>query len=186
MRTAANLNLYRGWTSCVGWHRYDEPLFGVCGVEKLIVLVSFGTQALFRWKGKSCSDSEAHLCWLDHGAILVMDGQCQDEFLHCTDPGLDQERINVAFRWVKQYVVSCPFLRTGVACCLPTCAQGSSVSGTVIVRNGVLGASWLLFGALCMRGVLVLLVYPLLCTGPRSLWCAFCWTRTRSVEALPL
>ena len=26
--TAANLNLYRGWRSCVGWHRDDEPLFG--------------------------------------------------------------------------------------------------------------------------------------------------------------
>ena len=25
--TAANLNLYRGWKSCVGWHRDDEPLF---------------------------------------------------------------------------------------------------------------------------------------------------------------
>ena len=26
--TAANLNLYRGWASCVGWHCDDEPLFG--------------------------------------------------------------------------------------------------------------------------------------------------------------
>ena len=26
--TAANLNLYRGWSSSVGWHRDDEPLFG--------------------------------------------------------------------------------------------------------------------------------------------------------------
>ena len=24
--TAANLNLYRGWKSCVGWHCDDEPL----------------------------------------------------------------------------------------------------------------------------------------------------------------
>ena len=29
--TAANVNLYRGWRSCVGWHRDDEPLFGKCG-----------------------------------------------------------------------------------------------------------------------------------------------------------
>ena len=36
--TAANLNLYRGWKSCVGWHRDDEPLFGKCGDAKLIVL----------------------------------------------------------------------------------------------------------------------------------------------------
>ena len=32
--TAANLNLYRGWNSCVGWHRDDEPLFGKCGESK--------------------------------------------------------------------------------------------------------------------------------------------------------
>ena len=35
--TAANLNLYRGWKSCVGWHCDDEPLFGKCGDAKLIV-----------------------------------------------------------------------------------------------------------------------------------------------------
>ena len=111
MPTAANLNLYRGGNSCVGWHRDDELLFGECGEAKLIVSVSFGSLA------QSCPDDEGHLC---DGDILVMDGQCQDEFLHCTDPGLEQERINVTFRWIKQHVASCPFLRTGVACCLPT------------------------------------------------------------------
>ena len=29
---AVNLNLYRGWRSCVGWHSDDEPLFGECVV----------------------------------------------------------------------------------------------------------------------------------------------------------
>ena len=47
--------------------------------------VSFGTQALFRWKGKPCPHGEASLCCVRHGDILVMDGQCQDEFLHRTD-----------------------------------------------------------------------------------------------------
>ena len=32
---AANLNLHRGWRSCVGWHRDDEPLFGREGVGTL-------------------------------------------------------------------------------------------------------------------------------------------------------
>ena len=45
--TAANLNLYRGWKSCVGWHCDDEPLFGKCGDAKLIVSVSLGNFALF-------------------------------------------------------------------------------------------------------------------------------------------
>ena len=51
-------------------------------------------------------------------------GQCQDEFRHCTDPGSDQERINITFRWVKQHVASCSSLRTGVACCLPYVCEG--------------------------------------------------------------
>ena len=72
--TAANLNLYRG----VGWHCDDEPLFGECGEAKLIVSVSFGSSALFRWRHQSCPGGEGHFCWLGHGDILVMDGQCQD------------------------------------------------------------------------------------------------------------
>ena len=70
--------------------------------------VSLGSSAVFRWRRQSCSDDEGHLCWLGHGDILVMDGQCQDEFLHRTDPGREQERINLTFRWVKQHVSSCP------------------------------------------------------------------------------
>ena len=60
---------------------------GRVGEAKLIVSVSFGTRAPFKWKGKSCPDSDANSCWLNHGDLLVMDGQCQDEFLHCTDLG---------------------------------------------------------------------------------------------------
>ena len=125
--TAANLNLYRGWKSCVGWHCDDEPLFGKCGDAKLIVSVSLGNFALFTWRRQSCSSDEGSSCRLDHEDILVKDGQCQDEFLHRTSPGREQDRINITFRWVKQHVSSCPLFKAGVACCLPTCAQGSSV-----------------------------------------------------------
>ena len=123
MPTAANLNLYRVWNSCVRWHCDDEPLFGECEEAKLIVSVGFGSSTPFKWKGKSCSDNEACLCCLGHGDIIVMDGQCQDKFFHCTDPGLEQERIDVTFIWIKQHVPSCSFLMAGVACCLPTCAR---------------------------------------------------------------
>ena len=74
---AANLNLYRGLHSRVGWHCDDEPLFGLAGCSKLIVSVCFGSTALFKWKGKSCPDGDASSCYLGHGDILVMDGQCQ-------------------------------------------------------------------------------------------------------------
>ena len=68
--TAANLNLYRGWNSCVGWHRDDEPLFGKCGDAKLIVSVSLGSSAFFKWRRLSCPDDEGHLCCLGHGDII--------------------------------------------------------------------------------------------------------------------
>ena len=125
--TAANLNLYQGWRSCVGWHCDDELLFGKCGDAKLIVSVSLGNFAVFRWSRQCCPAHEGHSCRLGHGDILVMDGQCQDEILHRTDPGREQERINIAFRWFKQHVSHFPSFKAGVACCLPTCAQGSSV-----------------------------------------------------------
>ena len=57
--TAAKLNLHLGWQLRMGWHSDDEPLFGEIGMEKLIVSVSFGTQAVSKRKGKSCSDGEA-------------------------------------------------------------------------------------------------------------------------------
>ena len=40
----------RGWDD-------DEPLFGECGEAKL--MVSSGARALFKWKGKSCSNGAA-------------------------------------------------------------------------------------------------------------------------------
>ena len=173
--TAANLNLYRGWKSCVGWHCDDEPLFGKCGDAKLIVSVNLGSFALFRWRRQSCSSDEGS-CRLDHGDILVMDGQCQDEFLHRTDRGRDQERINVTFRWIRQHTHFCPLFMAGVACCLPTCAKGSSVPVMGNASCGVLGVLWFLLGVLCIWGVLVLLV-SLLCTRLGSCWCASYWTR---------
>ena len=160
---AANLNLHRGGNSRVGWHGDDEPLFGRSGVQKLIIPVNFGSRALFRWKGKSCSDSGSSSCCIGHGDILVMDGQCQDEFPHCTDPGLEQERINVTFRWIEQHSVSCP-LRTGILCCLPTCAQGSSAAVVWVVRMELFGHSGCSLES-CAYGLLGLLVLLLISTG---------------------
>ena len=178
--TAANLNLYRGGNSCVGWHRDDELLFGEFGEAKLIVSVSLGGSAVFRWKRRSCPDDEGHLCCLGHGDILVMDGRCQDKFLHRTDPCREQERINITFRWIKQHVSSCPLFRTGVACCLPTCAQGLSVPVMGNSGYGIFWVFWLLFCVLCAWGVLALLA-SLLHTRLGFLRCASCWTRLLDV-----
>ena len=178
----------QGRNSCVGWHRDDEPLFGECGEAKLIVSVSLGSSALFRWLRQSCWDDEENLCCLGHGDILVMDVQCQDEFLHRTDPGREQERINITFRWVKQHVSSCHLFRTGVACCLPTCAQGLSVPVMGISGNGVVWAFWLLFCVLCAWGGASLASPPVVHKTWVTSVCLLLDTPfgRRSVGALPL
>ena len=115
---------YGGSGSCVRWHSDDEVLFGGQGESKLIVSVSIGFSALFRWKPWPSPDCEADSTWLHHGDLLVMDGRCcQDEYLHSTDTRLDGEPVNVTFRWLKIHLPQCP-LGAGVVCCLPACAKG--------------------------------------------------------------
>ena len=79
-------------------------------------------------------------------------------------------------RWVKQHVASCTLFKAGVACCLPTCAQGSSGPVMGNVSYGVFGFFWFLLGVLCIWGVLALLV-SLLFSRLGLLRCASCWTR---------
>ena len=133
-------------------------------MHKLIVSVSFGAPRLFKWRGRSCLDSGERSCWLGHGDILVMDGQCQDEFLHCTSPGLEHERMNVTFRWIRQHTHFCPLFKAGVVCCLPTCAKGSSVQVTRNLGYSCFWAFWFLLCVLCMLEVLGLVFYFLVCT----------------------
>ena len=171
--TAANLNLYRGLHLRVGWHCDGEPLFGVSGCSKLIVSVSFGSTALFKRKGKSCLDGDASSCFLGHGDILVM--ECQDEFLHCTDPGLEQERINVTFRWISIRLPALFELGWYVAC-----QRVRRVFLFLLWRMGVLaplGFCGGLLGALCVWGTLVLLVFSLILTGFGFQRGVFRWTR---------
>ena len=147
--TCANLNYYGGSGSCVRWHSDDEVLFGGRGESKLIVSVSVGFSALFRWKPRSCPDCEADSTWLHHGDLLVMDGRCQDEYLHSTDPRLDGERVNITFRWLKNHVPKCP-LGTGVMCCLPTCVKGLPVPVYAGLKGLVWYSGWVLWFLLGM------------------------------------
>ena len=66
-----------------------------------------------------------------------MDGQCQDEFFHCADLGLEQERINITFRWIKQNVSSCP-LFTKVCISLDTPIGRRSVGALSLLPLGSL------------------------------------------------
>ena len=132
-------------TSRVNWHSDNEPLFGGSGVHKLIVSVSFGAPVLFKWRGRSCLDSGERSCWLGHGDILVMDGQCQDKFLHCTSPGLEHERINVTFRWNRQHAHFCPLFKAGVVCCLPALRKVYPIKLRGIWGTVVIGLSGFFF-----------------------------------------
>ena len=69
--TAANLHLYRGWNSCVGWHCDDEPLFGEYGDAKLIVSVvlaapqsSDGGVSPVRMMKDTCAAMVTFLLWI--------------------------------------------------------------------------------------------------------------------------
>ena len=146
--TCANLNYYGGSGSCVRWNSDDEVQIGGRGESKLIVSVSVGFSALFRWKPRPSPNCEADSTWLHHGDLLVIDGRCQDEYLHCTDPRLDEERVKITFRWLKNHVPQCP-LGAGVACCLPTCVKGLPVPVCVGLDRLVLNSGrvlWFLLG----------------------------------------
>ena len=147
MPTCANWNLFGGSGSRVRWHSDNEGLFGRRGESKLIVSMSFRVSALFKWKPGPSLDSDASSSWLHHGDLLVMDGCCQDEYLHCTDPLQGGERVNITFRWMRNHVPRCP-LAAGVVCCLPTCAKGSFVyPNTELFLPGMLSVVLLaLFG----------------------------------------
>ena len=77
--TSANLNLYGSSGSRVRWYRDDEALFGGQGESQLIVSMSVGFSARFRWKPRPSPDCETDSCWFHHGDLLVMDGRCLDE-----------------------------------------------------------------------------------------------------------
>ena len=77
---------------------------------------------------------------------------------------------------ILSWMANCP-LRTGVVCCLPTFAQGSSAAVTRVMGYGAFLAFWVLLGVLCIWGALALLVYLLVCTGLGLRRCAYRWTR---------
>ena len=124
-----NLNLYSGGKACIPRHSDNKPLFGGGGESKLIVSVSFGDTATFRWARNSDRDGSSG--WsqrLSHGDVLVMDGKAQDQFEHWA--GVQGERINLTYRWIKRHDPGCVSATAGVLCCLPSCAEGLSVHRT--------------------------------------------------------
>ena len=98
-----------GSGSRVRWHSDDEGLFG----ERRESSGNLGLVWIVKQALPGCTMV----------TFLVMDGCCQDEYLHCTEPLQGGERVNITFRWIRNHVLRYP-LAAGVVCCLPTCAKG--------------------------------------------------------------
>ena len=90
-------NAYRDGRDSMGWHADDEKELGA---EPLIASVSLGASRRFLIKSKT--GSETHDLLLEHGSLLVMQGQSQRAYMHSlpktkTPIGL---RINLTFRQI--------------------------------------------------------------------------------------
>ena len=85
--TAANLNLYQGWRSCVCWHRDDKPLFGEYGEATQTLQSSDGGVSPVRMMKATCVGLAMVTC-----SFIVR------------IPGRELERIHVTFRWIWQHI----------------------------------------------------------------------------------
>ncbi len=93
------LNAYRDGSDSMGWHADDEPELGP---HPVIASVSLGATRRFRLKYRD-SEVEPVALELEHGSLLVMDGDTQRHWRHAVPKtrrpvGL---RLNLTFRWIQ-------------------------------------------------------------------------------------
>ena len=126
---------------------------------------------------EGCPDSAARSCRLGHSGILVMEGQRQDEFLRCSNPGLERSG-----KTLRSFALSSILLPVHYV--QGWCAAYQRVRRVhlLLLRGG--WGEWHFFwhtgGSLgsCVFGeVLALLVFPLMYTGLGLRRCAYRWTR---------
>jgi len=90
------LNLYRNGSDSVAWHADDEKELGV---NPTIASVSFGQTRKFAFKKKS-GGGEILSIDLNHGDVLIMRGETQQNYLHQIPRSAKKmkPRINMTFR----------------------------------------------------------------------------------------
>lgn len=90
-------NQYRDGNDKMGWHSDDEPELG----EKPVILsFSFGAERDFDLRHKKTK--ETHRIALEHGSLLIMEGNTQKLWQHQLPPRKreDKTRINLTFRTI--------------------------------------------------------------------------------------
>ena len=99
------LNRYRDGRDHMGRHADDEPELGR---EPVIAAISLGAHRRFRLEKKG--QRVKRTLDLRHGSLLVMGGTIQHRWYHAVlkEPGCDQERINVTFRWLQRPPAGAP------------------------------------------------------------------------------
>lgn len=106
---AVLLNFYRSGADTVGWHSDDEA---VLGDRPVIGSVSLGAPRRFRFRPHpragarpEAGPAEQPRCelLLEHGSLLVMEGDTQRRWQHCLPRGrASQPRINLTFRQLRE------------------------------------------------------------------------------------
>lgn len=101
---SALVNLYRDGRDSVDWHSDDEPELGS---NPIIASVSLGAVRRFQIKHKSRRDIGLRTLELDHGSLLVMEGEFQHHWRHRLPKmtGITAARLNITFRQVHMATV---------------------------------------------------------------------------------
>lgn len=112
---SCNLNLYEDGGMSVGWHSDDERLFQGKFSDCRILSLSLGVARKFELRLNWPEDGEKsiHRMLLGDGDICSMEGMVQKHFQHRVprDDHIEEPRINLTWRWVKQHVPRCPVKR---------------------------------------------------------------------------
>jgi alkylated DNA repair dioxygenase AlkB len=90
-------NRYRTGDDSMGLHADDEPELGQ---DPTVAIVSLGTARRLVVKPRRRQHGQGHDLQLGHGALLVMGGTCQRDYVHGVprQVGVRGERISLTFR----------------------------------------------------------------------------------------
>lgn len=97
--TTCLLNLYRDGNDSNGWHADNEKELGI---NPVIASITLGQERFFHLKHRTQKELK-HKLLLEHGSLLVMQGETQHYWLHQIAKTKKPigERINLTFRVIK-------------------------------------------------------------------------------------